>query len=192
MTDYRNIRHFLDQRQLVLAEHKIEAALADLSEYTRYTERGEGSPDGFCVSVTDDIQQAITRLSDTLDKLKFENEYQKQAAISRIAEIRPLQKQAHELFMTIIPTEIAVARNVPIHADERHNADIVRYERAGLRRDEAEKLLEPRMSDIERNEWLDKAEKLETELNKIGEWLVDVPRFDPAVLAGTRLEGMAI
>ena len=192
MTDYRNIRHFLDQRQLVLAEHKIEAALADLSEYTRYTERGEGSPDGFCVSVTDDIQQAITRLSDTLDKLKFENEYQKQAAISRIAEIRPLQKQAHELFMTIIPTEIAVARNVPIHADERHNADIVRYERAGLRRDEAEKLLEPRMSDIERNEWLDKAEKLETELNKIGEWLVDVPRFDPAVLAGTRLEEMAI
>jgi hypothetical protein len=25
-TDYHDIKHFLDQRQLVLAEHKIEAA----------------------------------------------------------------------------------------------------------------------------------------------------------------------
>jgi hypothetical protein len=48
------------------------------------------------------------------------------------------------------------------------------------------------MSEIERGEWQAKAEKLETELNKIGEWLVDVPRFDPALLANTRLEGMAI
>jgi hypothetical protein len=191
-TDYHDIKHFLDQRQLVLAEHKIEAAIGNLNEYIRYTQRGEGRPDGFAVSITDDVTQAITRLSNTLEKLKLENEAQRQLAVARILEVNPVRRQAHELFLHTIPSEIGRAKAVPLRADEQRQADVARYMNAGLNRDEIEKLLSPPMPETERNEWTAKAQELEAELNKIGEFMMDVPRFDPALLAGTRLESVAL
>jgi hypothetical protein len=191
MTDYQTIRHYLDQRQLCLAEVKIKAALANLGEYLTYTQRGEGHPDGFALGVIDGVQQAVTDLSEILERLEPENEYQKQAAIARMLEVKPLSIKAHELFLNTLPREIACAKNVPAQADAKRQADALRYQQAGLMPSEADKLLQPPMSDIERGVWRATAEKLETELDAVGSWLVDVPRFDPSLLAGTRLESMA-
>jgi hypothetical protein len=192
MTDYQTIRHYLDQRQLCLAEVKIKAALANLGEYLTYTQRGEGHPDGFALGVIDGVQQAVTDLSEILERLEPENEYQKQAAIARMIEIKPVSRQAHELVLHVLPREIASAKNTPLRSDKKREADVIRYTNAGLHRDEIEKLLSPPMPEAQRSWWKDKAEALQAELDAVGSWLIDVPVFRPELLKGTRLESMVL
>lgn len=191
MTNHQAIRHYLDQRQLCLAEVKIKEAIASLGEFMAYTQHAEGSLDDFAASVTDDIQQAIAGLSEILEKLEPENEKQRRLGIARLAEVKPLSIKAFEIFLNVLPAEIAIAKNTPLRADEKHQADVLRYQQAGLTKSEAERLLEPPMSDIERGEWQAKAQALQAEQSAIGCWMHDSPRFNPELLAGTRLEGMA-
>lgn len=190
---YQSIRHYLDQRQLCLAEVKIKAAIANLGQYLTYTQRGEGQPDEFRLSVTDDIQQAVTGLSEILERLEPENEYQKQAAIARMAAVARtrIRRLAFDHSINVLPKEIACAKNAPLQADEIRQAQAVRYQQAGLSPSEAEKLLGPPMPQTERDSWQAKAAQLQAELDRISAFVMDVPRFDPKLLVGTRLEHMA-